>query len=157
MIHTPETMREAAAAAAEKMQENIGIPAKFGDPWLTGIKQGAWAASADIATAIRAIPLAPASTTTPQPPPHVEAAQVLHSINEAFMGGQPVDMDAARRINIAASFGAQAYAVCPMPEARSSAMLRAFLLAMIDPMDPELDYLRAKNVARAVTSEVDPT
>lgn len=80
-----------------------------------------------------------------------EAALAMLDLHDGFLAGKDVDLAAANRLHLAASFGAQAFAVCPEPDARPSAMLRAFLLAMIDPMHPDLDYLRAKNVARVIS------
>lgn len=81
-----------------------------------------------------------------------EAARVLLAVHDGFMDGEPYDKTEADRLFLSASFGAQAFAICPQPEARPSAMLRAFLLALIDPTDPQLDYLRAKNVVRAIAA-----
>ena len=83
-------------------------------------------------------------------PSITEAAQAMLDLHDGFMSGADVDKKAADRLHLAAAFGAQAFAVCPIPEARPGAMLRALLVALIDPMHPDLDYLRAKNVARAI-------
>lgn len=82
-----------------------------------------------------------------------EAAQMMLEIHDGFMAGRDVDMTDAKTLALASAFGAQAFAVCPMHDAAPSAMTRAFLLALIDPMHPDLDYLRAQNVARLVSDE----
>jgi hypothetical protein len=80
----------------------------------------------------------------------IEAGRAMLDLHDDFLAGKDVDTKEADHLFLAASFGAQAFAVCPIPEARPSAMLRAFLTALIDPMHPDLDYLRAKNVARII-------
>ena len=85
-------------------------------------------------------------------PAHIAAARHLLAINDDFMAGKDVDADAAKRLGLASAFGAQAFTVCPQLNARPSAMLRALLLAIIDPTHPDLDYLRAINKVRAVPS-----
>ena len=84
-----------------------------------------------------------------------EAARVMLAVHDGFMAGEPYEKTEADRLFLAASFGAQAFAVCPQSEARPSAMLRALLLALIEPTDPQLDYLRAKNVVRAIAGGGD--
>jgi hypothetical protein len=68
--------------------------------------------------------------------------------HDNFMSGWPYDKEVCDRLITAASFGAQAFAVCPIPDARPSAMLRALLLALVDPTHRELDYLRKSNMVR---------
>lgn len=82
-----------------------------------------------------------------------EAAQMMLEIHDGFMAGRDVGMAEAKTLGRASAFAAQAYAVCPHRDAAPSAMTRAFLLALIDPMHPDLDYLRAQNVARLVSDE----
>ena len=100
--------------------------------------------------------------TTPPTPAElqmIDAAKAMLAISDGFMDGKTgYDNAAARRLFRASSFGAQAFAICPVPDARASAMLRAFLVALIDPAQPDLDYLRAKNMMRVVESidEVAP-
>jgi len=79
-----------------------------------------------------------------------EAATMLLEIHDGFLAGRDVDMDAAKSLGLASAFGAQAFAVYTHMDAAPSAMTRAFLLALIDPMHPDLDYLRAQNVARLI-------
>lgn len=79
-----------------------------------------------------------------------EAATMMLKIYDGFMAGRDVDMADAKTIALASAFAAQAFAVCTHRDAAPSAMTRAFLLALIDPMHPDLDYLRAQNVARLI-------
>jgi len=79
-----------------------------------------------------------------------DAARLMLKTHDEFMSGVPCDERAADKLHRAASFGAQAFAVCPIPEARPVYMVRAFLVALIDPAHPDLDYLRASHVALAV-------
>jgi hypothetical protein len=66
---------------------------------------------------------------------------------DAFMAGQdlsPFDKVAADRVARAACFAAEAYKQTgPDEESGVHALARAFLLAMVDPLDEQLDYLRA--------------
>lgn len=78
------------------------------------------------------------------------AATMMLELHDGFLAGRDVDMADAKTIGLASAFAAQAYAVCPHRDAAPSAMTRAFLLALIDPMHPDLDYLRAQNVARLI-------
>lgn len=86
-----------------------------------------------------------------------DAAQMLLALHDGFLAGRDVDMADAKTVGIASAFAAQAYAVCPHRDAAPSAMTRAFLMALIDPMHPDLDYLRAQNVARLVSDAIRAT
>lgn len=83
-----------------------------------------------------------------------DAAQMMLELHDGFLDGRDVDMADAKTLGLASAFAAQAYAICPMRDAAPSAMTRAFLLAVIDPMHPDLDYLRAQNVARLVSDAI---
>lgn len=50
----------------------------------------------------------------------------------------------------AACFSAQAFAMRDDFDMGASAMVRAFLLALIDPLHPDLDYLRSNPASGAV-------
>ena len=78
------------------------------------------------------------------------AGRDMLALHDGFLSGADVDRPAANRLHLAASFGAQAFAVCPIPDARPAAMIRAIALALIDPMHSDLDYLRRVNMARPV-------
>ncbi len=97
--------------------------------------------------AIAALP----AVTVPQGVDALQAAgRHMLALHDGFLSGADVDIAAAKRLHLAASFGAQAFAVCPIPDARPAAMMRAIALALIDPMHPNLDYLRMVNMARPV-------
>ena len=79
---------------------------------------------------------------------------------DSFISGSPITPDEermARHIARAASFGAEAYEQGYEEANATHAMLRAFLMALIDPAHPDLDYLRADPafgaVARATPTE----
>lgn len=69
------------------------------------------------------------------------------------IGGDPVtdaDRATAENILLAASFGSQAFVQHVGCDGGATlAMLRAFLTALIDPMSPDLDYLRMDPAAAA--------
>lgn len=81
------------------------------------------------------------------------AARIMLDNHDAFMRGAPCDKDIDRRVTFAACFGASAYEAAPLVASGIHAMLRAFLLALIDPMHPDLDYLRADAQAGAAARE----
>lgn len=54
----------------------------------------------------------------------------------------PADAMRIRQIITAASFGSAAYEAADDADQGTAAMLRAFLTALIDPLSPDLDYLR---------------
>lgn len=80
-----------------------------------------------------------------------QAALTMLQTHDAFMSGAPCDKDLDRHVTLAACFGAAAYEAAPCADSGTHAMLRAFLLALIDPMHPELDYLRAGNQVTEVS------
>lgn len=75
------------------------------------------------------------------------AALTMLQNHDACMDGAPCDNGLDRHVTIAACFGAAAYEAAPCTDSGAHAMLRAFLLALIDPADPGLDYLRADPAA----------
>ena len=73
-------------------------------------------------------------------------AREMLDLHDKFMSGAPITEDeskAADRIALAASFGSTAYEDGTDADQGTHAMLRAFLTALVDPMHPDLDYLRA--------------
>lgn len=104
-------------------------------------------AAEEVWGAIAAMP----AVTAPQGVDALQAAgRHMLALHDDFLRGGDVDIAAAKRLHLAASFGAQAFAVCPIPDARPAAMMRSIALALIDPMHPDLDYLRRVNMARPV-------
>lgn len=83
-------------------------------------------------------------------PNWTEAARHMLETWDAWIGGSaPTQRDAAHRLLIAGSFAAQAFddlsASDITADAAPGGLLRAFLLALIDPALPDLDHLRACN------------
>lgn len=76
---------------------------------------------------------------------HVSAAQELLDSYDAFLAGKkmsPAQLEQFKSVCSAISFGAAAYQEGHGGQA-GHAMGRSFLLALIDPTHPDLDYLRA--------------
>lgn len=99
-------------------------------------------------------------------PNHISAARHLLESYDAFMAGVEMDQKDTERFKAVCagiSFGAAAYEAGHGHQA-AHAMGRSFLLAIIDPTHPDLDYLRADpksgEVARLISSDlqaiVDP-
>ncbi|MBK4217042.1 hypothetical protein JJJ17_14000 [Paracoccus caeni] len=65
---------------------------------------------------------------------------------EAFMSGKPItsaQKELTDRVILAGSYAAAAYEKYPFCEGGAvGALTRAFLSALVDPLDPSLDYLR---------------
>jgi hypothetical protein len=70
-----------------------------------------------------------------------EAARVLLDAYDGFMAGKP-ENEYTRSVSTAACFGAAAYEKGVGGQG-VHALARSFLIALIDPTDPQLDYLRA--------------
>ncbi|GHC12698.1 hypothetical protein GCM10007291_07490 [Gemmobacter nanjingensis] len=70
------------------------------------------------------------------------AARQMLTNHDAFMGGDPCDEAMEQRLSRAACFASAAYAAAPMEDAAPAALMRAFLLALVDPLHPDLDCLR---------------
>lgn len=84
------------------------------------------------------------ATTTLGVRSQIEAAARLMLSNEtAFMSGLPFDADLQILVARAAVFGAAAYEAAPCDDSGTYAMVRSILTALIDPLHPDLDYLRA--------------
>lgn len=79
------------------------------------------------------------------------------ALHNRMIGGDPVSDDerkAAERIVLAAAFGCQAFMQHRCCDGGATlAMLRAFLTALVDPMHPDLDYLRQDPAAAAAARE----
>jgi len=86
----------------------------------------------------------PTATMTPQ--------QLLETYDK-FMAAEPIT-DAEKQVSdavaVAACFGVSAYEAGMNAHHGTHAMLRSFLLALIDPLHPDLDYLRADPASGAV-------
>ena len=138
-ITTPEQMREAAIVRIDAL---INAANKAG---LDDRKEGL----RDAHHAIRAIPIAPQPTTDWT----ACAADMLRVWDTWVSGSSDSDRDSAQRLATAASFAEQAFDhahnnINNIIAARApAAMFRAFLLALIDPLHPDLDYLRADQAA----------
>lgn len=78
-----------------------------------------------------------------------DAAAALLAVHDDFLAGRDVDRALADKLHRATIFGAAAYDACPMADAATAVMVRAFLIALIDPMNPQLDYLRAQSPTNA--------
>lgn len=83
------------------------------------------------------------------------AARQMLTNHDAFMGGDPCDEAMERRLDLAACFGSEALAHGMCEGSGTNAMIRAILIALIDPMDPQLDYLRACNQPPRTQDEHD--
>lgn len=137
-ITTPEQMREAAARladiAAKTLAKNAPMISRD-----TGVNQ----MFSDLASAIRSIPIAPHPATDWT----TCAADMLRVWDTWFGGSANGDHAAADRLAIASAFAAQAFEHAASSgitaDGAPTALLRAFLLAMIDQLHPDLDYLRA--------------
>lgn len=75
---------------------------------------------------------------------------------DAFMSGAPLTIDqneAQKAAGVAGCFAAVAYESAPSGGPDIHALTRAFLMALIDPLDPSLDYLRADPAAGVAARE----
>jgi len=81
-------------------------------------------------------------------------ASELLTAYDKFLSGAPIsraDEATARTVAIAACFGVAAYDAQPNQETATNAMVRSFLLALINPAHSDLDYLRADPAAGDAT------
>lgn len=72
---------------------------------------------------------------------------------DAFMGGDQIsehEKQVSGAVAIAASFGSVAYDNGYDSDQATHAMARAFLLALVDQLHPDLDYLRADPASGAI-------
>ncbi|WP_054304589.1 hypothetical protein [Gemmobacter sp. LW-1] len=83
------------------------------------------------------------------------AARQMLTNHDAFMMCEPCDKAMERRVVLAACFGSEALAHGMCEGSGTNAMIRAILIALIDPMDPQLDYLRACNQPPRTQDEHD--
>ena len=85
-------------------------------------------------------------------------ASELLTAYDKFLSGAPIsraDEATARTVAIAACFGVAAYDAQPNRETATNAMVRSFLLALINPAHPDLDYLRADPAAGDATRSAE--
>jgi hypothetical protein len=73
--------------------------------------------------------------------------EALSAYDALMSGGEitPEQEALARRVSIAAAFGATAYERGIDEYQGAHALIRSVLIALIDPSSPELDYLRASS------------
>ncbi len=84
------------------------------------------------------------------------AARIMLGALDGFMSGSHLtdaENEAQKAVSIAGSFAAAAYEAAPGGGADVHALTRSFLLALIDPTDPDLDYLRADPAAGATARD----
>ena len=75
---------------------------------------------------------------------HMTPVELL-ALHDKFMSGDPItkaERSIADSIALAAAYGSAAFMAGMDDDQGTHAMLRAFLTALIDPMSPDLDYLR---------------
>lgn len=92
--------------------------------------------------------------TTPAPSDGLReaAAGALASL-DSFMSGAPINPESKAQSDAlarAASFASEAYRQGYDHDQATHAMLRAFLTALVDPLHPDLDYLRADPAAGTI-------
>lgn len=112
--------------------------------------------------AIRALPAVAASQ--PMDTWSRAAAEMLLAWDTWFNGIGSGDREAADRLSISAAFAAQAFEFAASngitSDSAPMALLRAFLQSLIDPLHPDLDYLRADpasgDTARAARDAAPP-
>lgn len=75
--------------------------------------------------------------------------------NHNALGTNAHDRAMGRRALDAAIFAAAACNAAPCDDSAPHALLRAFLTALIDPLHPDLDYLRAVPAAGAKAREAN--
>ncbi|WP_366656581.1 dATP/dGTP pyrophosphohydrolase domain-containing protein [Fodinicurvata sp. EGI_FJ10296] len=92
--------------------------------------------------------IAPVALATDVKPSVQQAAQTMLDVWNAGIRFDDRNKDPAFRLVVAACFGAAAYDQAMDQGAGTSAMVRAFLTAAIDPDNPELDRLRANAAQR---------
>ena len=87
-------------------------------------------------------------------------AEIL-AVHRKFISGETItdaEMVVENSILLAASFGAEAFVRYPGCEGgATNAMLSAFLTALVDPLDPDLDYLRTDPASGTVARAARPS
>jgi hypothetical protein len=82
---------------------------------------------------------------------HQQSAHEMLSAIDTFMDGKPLTDEQRELQSVVARAGCYASAAydahVPKSGGEHHAMTRAFLLALIDPISPDLDYLRADPLA----------
>lgn len=87
---------------------------------------------------------------------HFDAARDMLAALDGFMSGAKLtekQEELNKAATLAGCFAAAAYEAAPGGGADVHALTRTFLLALIDPADPALDYLRADPKAAAAARE----
>lgn len=80
-----------------------------------------------------------------------QAAQMALNTCDRFMSGQPItaaERAIFYRVCLAAVYASEAYERGMQRDGATWAMQRSFLQALIDPLHPDLDYLRADPASR---------
>lgn len=81
---------------------------------------------------------------------HAQSAQEMLNAVDAFMGGQTLtaEQDELQRLVArAGAYAAAAYDAHAPAGGECHALTRAFLVALVDPLSPDLDYLRVDPAA----------
>lgn len=84
------------------------------------------------------------------------SARVMLGTLDGFMSGSSLtdaDNEVQKAVSLAGCFAAAAYEAAQGGGADVHALTRSFLLALIDPTDPALDYLRADQAAGAAARD----
>lgn len=87
---------------------------------------------------------------------HLQELYDALAAHDAFMAGEPLtgqQRELARSFAQAACYGAAALAASQGLDHGPTAMARAFVQALIDPLHPDLDYLRADRKAGEVARQ----
>lgn len=88
---------------------------------------------------------------------HQNSAQEMLDAVDTFMSGKPLTVQQQELQDVVTKAGCYAAAAYDQHHPKGGgeyyAMTRAFLLALIDPLSPELDYLRAEPSAGATARE----
>lgn len=84
---------------------------------------------------------------------HAAAAADMLAVWNEWLSGRGGDQEKADRLSLAACFAANAYEVHPFADGAPNALMQAFLQAMVDPLHPDLDYLRAVPESGAIERE----
>ena len=92
------------------------------------------------------------TTSTTAPDPITVAARMMLD-NHNALGGPSYNSALGLRALSAAIFAAEAQRAADDYDAAPIALMRAFLIALIDPLHPDLDYLRADPASGAAARE----
>lgn len=148
-IHHAEG-RETRDAVVSEMRQTIAMMLRL---WIEGDQVHGMSPLRGTSDAGQEAPADPTPIISPDP--ITAAAQTMLDNANNFMGGRPYDRAMQQRIARAAIYGAAAYEAAPCPDSGTYALLRSFCLALIDPLHPDLDYLRADPAAGAKAREAN--